>query len=458
MDSIVSTRQTLRELLKLAGPLILSNLFFTVQICLDRLMLSWLDPAANGAAMAAAMLFFAPVTLLTATAGFVATFAAQYLGAGQPERVGRMLGQSLWICLGLSVFFVAAALFSAQIIGLAGHSENARALETDYFFCLCFSALPVGVNAAISGVLAGIGRPRTVIWINAVGCLVNGIGDGIFIFGHFGMPRLGIAGAGWATVAAAYVSMFLGLYLVYSRDFDRVYRTRKYWRYDREAMGQFLKFALPSGVQSCIDVIAWALFTLFVGRLGEADLAATSLVLIVNAVFFIPMLGMAQAVSVLVGQGLGEDRPDRSEHAVWVGFSFAAVGMGAAGITVALLPGLFLYLFQSEQNSELWSETAQYVPTLLWFVALYSLFDSANLIFAFALRGAGDTRFVSLATFILGVSLLIVPAYIVCENHYGLYWAWTCATIYIAGLATTFVARFLWGPWRAMRVIEPSTA
>jgi MATE family multidrug resistance protein len=89
-------------------------------------------------------------------------------------------------------------------------------------------------------------------------------------------------------------------------------------------------------------------------------------------------------------------------------------------------------------------------------VAIYSLADAVNVSFAFALRGAGDTRFVSLLTFALAWPIMVLPTYFVVQSGGSLYWAWMFATAYILAMAVCFWFRFRSGVWKSMRVIEPA--
>src|SRR5438046_2677006 len=88
-----------RELLRIAWPLVLSNSFWSLQIAIDRIFLSWRSTDEAGAALAAAMLFWVPVTLVQYTVGYVTAFVAQYHGAGQPERIGPVVWQALLLAL-----------------------------------------------------------------------------------------------------------------------------------------------------------------------------------------------------------------------------------------------------------------------------------------------------------------------------------------------------------------------
>jgi len=173
-----------RELLRLAWPLMLSNLFFSIQIVIDRTFLSQYDPDASAAALASSMILWIPVIFVQNTGGFATTFVAQYFGAKRFEQIGPIVWQAIyWSILG-GLAILGLAPFSSIIMQWLGHSEKLMSLETDYFFCLCFCGLPVSLTAAVCSFFAGRGDTRTVIWINAIGCLVTALLDYCWIFGH----------------------------------------------------------------------------------------------------------------------------------------------------------------------------------------------------------------------------------------------------------------------------------
>src|SRR5262249_14410881 len=134
------------------------------------------------------------------------------------------------------------------------------------------------------------------------------------------------------------------------------------------------------------------------------------------------------------------------------GFKLAWLYMAAVVLLYVFVPGVFLQFFES--RDEKWPLVAGFVPVLLRFVALYSLFDSMSLVFSFALRGAGDTRFVTIMALGLAWLLMVVPIWAVWYYGWGLYWAWAFASAYIICLALTFLFRFRTGKWKSMRVIE----
>jgi MATE family multidrug resistance protein len=95
---------------------------------------------------------------------------------------------------------------------------------------------------------------------------------------------------------------------------------------------------------------------------------------------------------------------------------------------------------------------------LLVYVAVYSLADAVNLTFAFALRGAGDTKFVTAVTFVLAWPVMVIPTYLVVKNGGSVYWSWGFATAHIVAMSVCFWLRFRTGKWKSMRVIEAAPA
>jgi MATE family multidrug resistance protein len=444
------------ELLRLAWPLILSNSFWTLQLLLDRVLLSRFSPEAVGAGMAAALLYWTPINLLQSTASYATTFVAQYTGAGQHRRVGPVVWQALHFSLAAGILFMGLAPLAGPLVALGGHSARLQELEATYLSCLAFSGLPLLVTAAASSFFAGRGDSRTVLGINAVGLAVNGLLALLLIFGRpeLGVPSLGIAGAGWATVAGSSASAALSVALLLRPRYRAEYATGSGWRPDPALFARLMRFSLPNGLFVALDTLGFALFVQLVGRLGEAALSATSVTFALNLVAILPTLGIGQAVEVLVGQRLGEDRPDVAARSTWAGFRVALGFTALLALAYVLLPGPLIDLFEGRGGGPEREAVRALVPVLLRFVAVYCLFDTMNVVFSFALRGAGDTRYVTVRALDLSAQVLVIPTWLAVRGSGGLYAAWAFASLYVIVLGLTFLARFLQGQWRTMRVIE----
>ena len=224
---------------------------------------------------------------------------------------------------------------------------------------------------------------------------------------------------------------------------------------EKELFVRLLRYGFPSGVQFFLEIAGFTVFVLLVGRLGIASLAATNIAFNINTLAFMPMIGSGIAVSVLVGQYLGADNPDRAQSAVYSGFHLTLVYMVSIAAAYVLIPDIFVAPFALRADPSGFSEIYDYSIVLLRFVAIYSVFDTMNIIFCSAIKGAGDTRYVMLMTVFLSLFVFILPVYLtVVVFEYGLMVAWVFATAYVTLLGVVFFLRFLGGKWKTMRVIE----
>jgi MATE family multidrug resistance protein len=269
---------------------------------------------------------------------------------------------------------------------------------------------------------------------------------------------MGIAGAGWATVGGTTTSAVLGVALLLRPKYVREYGNGIGWGLDRELMGRLLYYGLPQGIGTALETMAFGLFLIFIGRLGTADLAATTIACRLNLLAFLPMMGVGQAIEVLVGQYLGANRPEEAERSAWIGLRFSLGFTLLIGAAYVLAPEWLAYPFETQDDPAGWAAVSERVPLLLRFVAIYCMFDSVNLVFAFALRGAGDTRFVTGVSVAISWPVMVLPSWAAWYYGWGMYWAWGFASVYIILLSGVLLVRFLGGRWKTMRVIEQSAA
>jgi multidrug resistance protein, MATE family len=166
-------------------------------------------------------------------------------------------------------------------------------------------------------------------------------------------------------------------------------------------------------------------------------------------------MGLAQGVEVLVGQRQGEERPDIAARTAHRGVIVGTLYMVVIATLYCTIPHVMVSPFALEAGDADWAAVSALIPVLLQFVAAYSLADAANMVYAFALRGAGDTRFVSLLAIGLSWPIMVIPTWLAWKYQWGLQAAWGFATTYVVSLAFAFWLRFRGGKWRTMKVIEP---
>ncbi len=442
-------------MLAVAYPLILGHMSFTVQTFLDRLFLTWYSPEAMAGAVTGLIAVWALIGLCIGTGEYLTTFIAQYLGAGRPERIGPALWQGIYFSALAGILIAALAPLAGPAFALAGHAPAVQANESAFAAILMTGALPVVLMATLSTFFAGRGSTRVVLLVNLVSTVVNIVLDYLWIFGRAGFPRAGVAGAAWATVIAQGVGAALFLALILRPRFRRAYRTLSGWRFDPPLFARLLRYGLPTGFQYSLEVLAFALFMIIVGRIGARELAATALAFNLNMLVFLPMLGLSVGVSSLVGRYLGADRPDLAERSTWSAFWMSLGYIAAGGVLYVLAPGLLLAPYAAGADPVAFAGVAPIAAVLLRFVALYSLFDMMNLVFAAGLKGAGDTLYPLGLTVVLSWAAMLGPGYLACVLlGRGVYVAWSAASAYVILLGLLMLRRFRQGRWKSMRVIE----
>ena len=442
------------EVLRVAYPLILAHMSFTLQTFLDRLFLTWYSAEAVAGAVTGLFTTLAVVTLFSGTGEYLTTFIAQYLGAGRPQRVGPALWQGFYFSLGAGLLIAALAPLAGTVFALAGHGVEVQKSEATYATILMYGAFPVVLMATLATFFAGRGETRVVLAVNVLSAVVDTVLNWLWIFGHGGFPRAGVAGAAWSTVVSHSLGALVFIVLILRTSHRRDFATLSGWRFDPGLFGRLLRFGLPSGLQYSLEILSFAIFMMIIGRLGTAPLAASGIAFNLNMIVFMPMLGLGVAVSAVVGRHLGAGDADAAERATWSAFWMSLVYMTACGALYLLAPHALLFPYAVGADGG-FVEIETIAAVLLRFVALYSLFDMMNVVFAAALRGAGDTFYPLALTVVLSWGAMLAPAYVLCVvGGAGVYAAWTAASAYIFLLGILMLRRFRQGRWRSMRVIE----
>jgi MATE family multidrug resistance protein len=442
------------EVLGLAAPLIVSTGSLALQEFVDRMFLSWYSPEAIAASMPSGILYFTILSVFLGTAGYVNTFVAQYHGAGRPGQIGPSVWQGLYVSLAGGIFLLLLAPLSPLMFEWIGHPYEVRLLEIRYFRVLCYGSVFPIANSAVSSFYSGRGKPWPVMWVHLLATAVNVVLNYLLIFGNFGFPELGITGAAVSTVVSGIVSFLVFAVLILSRKNNARYATVSGWRPDPGLLRRILRFGFPNGVQFFIDIFGFTVFILLIGRVGIIELAATNIAFNINSLAFMPMIGLGMAISILVGQYLGEGRVELASRSTYSGAVLCFLYMGLIALSYLLIPGFYIGFFTARSAPGSFEEIQRIAVVLLRFVALYSIFDTMNIVFAAGIKGAGDTRFVMIMILVVSTGILVVPTFLsLVVFQAGIYTAWIFVTAYVIVLGFAFLFRFLQGNWKSMRVI-----
>lgn len=447
---------SLRELLAVAIPLVISSGSLSLMHVTDRMMLTWYSESALAASTPGGMLHWTLMSFPYGVVMYVNTFVAQYDGAGRRERVAASVWQGVWLAVAAGLALACLTPLTTQATRLFGHAESIQALEADYFSVLSWGSPTALLSAALSTFYSGRGRTQVLMFVNLFIAVTNGLLNWLLIFGQGPFPELGIAGAAWGTVLAQMLGSVLYIGWM-RRDPDAVrYPFRRECRVDTSLLSRMTRFGLPNGVQYSVDIAAYLLLLVFIGRIGSRELAATNLAFNLNSLAFIPLFGIGTAVTTLVGRRIGEGQPRLAIRTTWLAFGLAALYNAAWALVYLFAQDAILAPFARYSDPAAFAELRPIVQTLLVYVVLYLYFDAMAVIFGSATRGAGDTRFSLIFTGVVLWTVMVLPVWLIQRSGGSLYACWRVMIVQLMIMGSGFLLRFLQGHWLTMRVIEPS--
>ncbi len=448
-----------REVLRIAIPLVLSTASLTVNLFVDRLFLSWYGQASVAAATPGAITYFTTCSFFMGTAQYVNTIVAQYHGAGDKPACARAVWQGIFFSLMAAPLILACIPLGFLVFSWSGHAPDLMQLEKDYFLSLMLGGINLPINSALSSFFSGRGRTSVVLLATATSSATNMVLDYLLIFGKLGLPEMGIRGAGIATSLSGVIPLVILGSIFLSARYQPEYRSRKERKWDPRLFRMLLRYGIPSGIALFLDVAAYTLFVLLVGRLGEADLAASNIVANLEMLSFLPMVGMSVATATLVGRYIGKDRPLLAEKSVRSALTLAIGYMGFTAVIFVCFPQPLIGLFRSEAHSASgFQEILVRGVILLRIAASYTLFDTMFIIYSGALKGAGDTRFAMWMQILVAWIVFIPPVYLIIERFQGgLVAAWLWWLVYAVVLGVVFWLRFRSGYWKGIQMIRTST-
>ena len=435
-----------------ALPLVLSNSAGVILQFIDRMFLAWHSPESMAGAGAAGMIAICFVSFASVTTSFTSVFAAQYMGAGRPRRLGPAVWQGWYLSLafGLATFLLS---FTARpLFDWIGHGAAVRAAEIEYFKAFMQGGIAFMLTGALMGFFMGRGDNKVVMLAQIGGIVVNTILDYAMIFGRLGFPEWGVAGAAWATIASQVFAFLFALCLFWRESHRRHFATWDGCGFEAALCRRILRYGAPSGLRAIIELVMWSVFLGLIGLLGDRELAASNVAFTINSLAWQPMIGVSMAVAMLVGKAQGAERPDLSRIAMWRGLMMTQVWETLAAVAFIIFPDFFLGLFFGPETAGRAALMAE-GRTLLWFVAAYCLVDGVNVVFAQGLIGAGDSWWTSKATFVLS-ALAIGAMVLLGRAGAGLASFWLVATLYVAASGLAWLWRYRSGRWEHMKVVE----
>jgi putative MATE family efflux protein len=443
-----SASEVARAVNNLAWPIIIENLFQSALGTVNMAMVGQLGAAAvAGIGTSTQLLMVVQASIAALTTG-TTVLVARLAGAGRPEEAAGIAKQSLSLGFLASIVFAVIGYFlSDEIIRALGAEADVVALGSSYLRVILGYSVFLVTMLVCSAALRGVGDTRTPMKVTGMINLINIAASYVLIFGRFGAPALGVAGAAWGATIARAIGTLLLLGVLLSGRKGFTIRGRVGWGFNPPVAARLLRLGLPSMGEQFFVSGGNLLYGVVAISLGTAVYATQRITFQAISLAFQPGMGFALGATAMVSQCLGAKRPDLSDRAARHATLMAAIWMSAAGGLMAIFGHQVMTIFTDDPDIITMGQSALVV------LALSQPFQAVAQVTAGSLRGAGDTRFPMLSSF-LGVWLFRLPF----SYLFGPVLGWGLTGIYVANVldgaarATATVLRYRTGRWRTIRV------
>jgi MATE family multidrug resistance protein len=458
----------LREMLAIAAPTVVTMTSYTVMQFIDALMVKSIGPepvyvAAQGNGGILAWLVMAAVLGLT---GVVNSYVSQNLGAGRPREGAAYAWNALWLSAASWILVMLPfALLTPTLYGLMGHEPDLLRFETQYAQIMLAGGLFTTAARSLGHYFYGMHRPMIVMVSVLAGNLVNVAANYVLIFGHFGAPQLGVAGAAVGTVIGSFVELVIPFVIFVGPRYARELGTRAAWRPSRLHLRDICRIGWPGALMFVNEMICWAylmtwLIPMAAEAAGDDPLVANTagwIALRYMHLSFMPAVGLSIALTAIVGKCMGMRRPDLARSRTWLGVRVGMAYMALCAVAFLLFRDPLIGLFISAETPP--DQRAALIAVgskVMIAAAIFQLFDALAITLSGALRGAGDTVWPGVATLVLSWVCIVGGGHltIALAPSLGGVGPWAGASAYIIGLGLALLVRFLQGHWTRMRLVR----
>jgi len=389
--------------LQLAVPLAVANLLQMAVYAIDVIFVARLGQTPLAASSLSVSLFGLLAWSLSGLTGAVAALVAAELGARKHavRSVRRSTRMGLWLAVGTGTLAMVLCSFGREILLLTGQAQDVADMSGGFLHVLKWAMVPMLIANVLRSVVSALGRPVFATFITALAIAVNAAGNYALVFGHWGMPALGLPGSALSSVITGCVTALAYAGAIFSnRRLRRHYLFGHLWRPDWQRLREIAAIGAPIFFQVLAEAGLFGAAAFLMGRIGEAELAAHTVALQIAAFTFQIPMGIGQAATIRVGYHYGAGDKAAMGRAGWTSLQ---IGIGIALLSSSLMvlaPRLLLSAYIDVDAPERAVMVALALRYLV-VAAAFQLVDSTQVILAGALRGLQDTK-VPMAIALLG--------------------------------------------------------
>lgn len=452
LGELPGTKEAYQNLIRIALPSVMELVLVSLVGSIDTMMVGSIGPEAIAAVGLTGQPRMLILSIFFALNIGVTAVVARRKGQGRQDKANEALRNALVIIVLLSVVVMAIALPLANpLMRLAGAQDDTIHLATQYFLIIS-SVLPLNaLTLCINAAQRGVGNTRITMYVNILSNGVNIVLNWLLINGNLGFPKLGVAGAAIATAIGFIAGFIFSLFSVVSKRsvgrFLHVSILHSSWRLRKDTLQAIAKVGGNAMLEQFAVRIGFFVYARLVADLGTMAFAAHQICMQFLNISFNFGDGIGVAGTSLVGQTLGQERPDLAMMYGKVSQRMAMVVAVVLALLVILLRYPLVSLFTSDQA------VLQLAAQVMLMVAAFQPLQTSSVVISGCLRGAGDTRFV--AMIMLMCVAVIRPILAYCGIHFiglGLFGAWSASLIDMTIRVTFVYRRFHSGKWTGIKV------
>jgi putative MATE family efflux protein len=440
---------------KIAWPTMLTNMIGGMQGIVDHVLVGHLVGSKGNAAIGDAwQIFLIVIAFISSLFIGMGVLVARFAGAGDEEKVDRVVYQAFLTAVGISLLIMAPIgwFASPTLLDLVNASPDVRAEALPFLRIMFVCSAGMMVFFMLSGALRAAGDARTPMILGIALTVLNLVLNIVFIRGLGPIPALGTKGAAVGTCIASGILMFYALWKLGRGTWVVKFPRGQGYGPDWPIIRSLFRFGLPSGIQGIAMNVGGTLMLAFIGSVAQGQAAQAAFAIGYSQLFSLitwTSVGLMGAAAAVAGQNLGAMKPERAEAAVHVAARYGLAGAALIGLVFLLIPRLLYSLLFGVSDPAVLDVGSQ----LLRVLSVSGLFITIALTYTGGLQGTGDTKsplYISIISQIivpLGICAVIKQMGTLEPLH-----IWIAILVGHATRCTLSVVRFNQGKWRHIAV------
>lgn len=389
---IIFMKNNVYPLLKLTIPLVLTGLVQSSVWFFETLFLSHLSPEILAAGSLVSWLFGTVIVIIFGSLSSINVLVAHQYGAQDEHGILLIVRDGFWLAILFAIPIFLLFWNMSPLFLLFGQSPDIVLLAKTYLHAIAWGILPNVLMIALLEMFMGLGQTRIILMFNILSVSLTIFFSFSLIFGKFGLPMLGIAGAGWGITISNWITgLFIGGYALTNRNYKHYFRYLL--NFEKPSyLTELLYVGTPMGLMFCVEVAFFFALTLVMGSFGSLVMAANQIALQYLGMLMAVIFSTAQAVTIRMGHLLGAGDKILAKQSAYIGVVISTLFMLLIAVCYWCFPSQLISIDFDVNNAEN-TKIVSFATQFLMVSALFQIFEAIRISLFGALRALKDTRF-----------------------------------------------------------------